>query len=157
MKKALLIMLLSLVAGCQTTPVSKPIIKDEEVFNYPYETVWKSIVKVFAQNRYPIKAIEKDSGLITSDWISFQKVNYSMTGSKHPYAVMPSNLYMMIWKNARGTITAYVTNTSENTTTVQIIVHIEAYEDNVSKQWHACYSKGVLENKIFQDIRMSLR
>lgn len=62
------IMILSLV-GCATAP-KQHVITNSFDYERDFDTVWTAVVEVFAEMNYPIDNMEKDSGLITTDWLS---------------------------------------------------------------------------------------
>lgn len=56
------------VAGCGHPYVS-PILPGpyRETFDTPANTVWQAMIRVFAKENIPLKAIAKDSGVVASD------------------------------------------------------------------------------------------
>ena len=79
---SLLFLLLIFVsgAGCKRgiTPPKEFDFKPVSTIHGNYDSVWAAVVEFFAATNLPIKTIEKDSGLITSNWIDAMK----MTGAK---------------------------------------------------------------------------
>jgi len=41
----------------------------------PFDSVWQAVIEAFAELNLPIDNLERDSGLITTDWINFQEQN----------------------------------------------------------------------------------
>ncbi len=68
MRTVLVCLLVVAVAGCASAPPTyefNPVVNIEGTF----DVVWASVVEYFAIGNLPIKTIEKDSGLIVSDWM----------------------------------------------------------------------------------------
>ena len=49
-----------------------------------------------------------------------------------------------------------MTSINDMSTKVKITAHIEAYDRNVSQEWHECISKKTLEGSIIEKIRAQL-
>jgi uncharacterized lipoprotein len=56
--------LVSLAAGCVT---ASPGIRDYEA---SFDAVWEATIEVFAEQHIPISSLEKDSGIISTEWAS---------------------------------------------------------------------------------------
>jgi len=155
--KILCFVVMFFLCGCATTSSvsdTEPIQNTFEI-NKPFNSVWKAIVATFAEHSYPIKAIEKDSGLITTDFIVFADgimADDEIKGiSKRP------SLFMGTWTGGRYTISIYAQQIDSKITKIKITPHIEAYESNLSNSWHTCNSKGVLEKEIYDFIMDKLK
>ncbi len=63
-----LILGLLLLAACGHPYVS-PILPGpyRETFDAPTNTVWQAMIRVFARENFPLKAIARDSGVLASD------------------------------------------------------------------------------------------
>ena len=57
---------------CARGPKPRQII-DTFHINKPYDLVWTSIIEIFAEGNLPIMTLEKDSGIIVSEWIGLSK------------------------------------------------------------------------------------
>lgn len=55
---------------CATPPVPRQVPNSFPI-DKPFDTVWQSVIETFAELNLPIMNMEKVSGLITTDWISF--------------------------------------------------------------------------------------
>ena len=58
-----------LLTGCATAP---KVHEFQKTWTVPstYDKAWSATVQLFAENGWPITTIEKDSGIIVSDWVS---------------------------------------------------------------------------------------
>lgn len=61
---------LLVLTSCATAPAPRSI---ENSFEYSdtYDSVWSAIIETMAEMNLPISAMEKDSGLIATDWLNF--------------------------------------------------------------------------------------
>lgn len=62
---------LLLLSGCalpSVTPPKEPTTDFVKIYHSDYDNVWNSTVDWFANNNIPIKNIEKDSGIISSEY-----------------------------------------------------------------------------------------
>ncbi len=58
--------------GCVAVPPSHQSIRKSQVFaDTDPAVVWSSIINLFAENNWTITTLEKESGIIVSDWIHF--------------------------------------------------------------------------------------
>lgn len=135
----------------QNEPVIMPI-KNSEVFILPFDKVWAGIVSVISEMSLPIQSIEKESGLITTQFI-LDNSNEWEPAKKMAYT--PS-VFLGTWTGCRYSYSFFVNKQSENQTNVRINTHIEGYESNVTKNWHVCPSRGILENNFFERLKLSL-
>lgn len=141
-----------IVAGCGS-PAVRLQITDTDVIEAPFDDVWAAVVASLAERDFTIEAIEKESGLITTKHMIFLDGIYTQRELER-VATMPSNP-LATWVQARLSINVFV-KAAAGGTKVKITTNIEAYDSNVSKRWHPCYSKGVIEQQIFDQIRASL-
>lgn len=148
MKKMTVLFVLALIsAGC-AQPFIKPKIENSKTFQASYDSVWKAVVEVFAEETYPIKAVEKESGIISTDFIEFPNPQ-NPNSEFYKLAVRP-DWWASLWRSARYTVNAFVFSKEPNLTTVKVNTHIEAFEYNTSNQWHICYSTGVTEKSLLR-------
>lgn len=136
--------LLFSLTGCTTT-APRPLIETTRIYDAPFEKVWSSTVAALS-SQYPIKAIEKNSGLIATDIVS---------GSVKDYGYAPSVL-LAIWSQGRHTMTAFVKPIDGQHTSVNLTAHLEGFDMNGSKTWHIWNSNGSLEASLFQKIGAGL-
>ncbi|MBN2314459.1 MAG: hypothetical protein JXM79_11055 [Sedimentisphaerales bacterium] len=140
--------------GCAPAYV-QPQINPEGIYEADYNAVWSALVETFSKNNYPIKAIEKESGIITTDYIAFPTPPVWGTGTFDNMAVSPER-YNAMWmpRSGRCTISAYASAVDPNQTKLRINTHIEAFDSSkFGGGWKICYSNGYLEYNILDDIR----
>jgi len=138
------------LASCATVPVDKPIISDTFVINRPFAKVWGATVATLAENSIPIKVIEKESGIITTEQIVFAS-GFGSDEKIQRIAQLPY-VFMSVWNSGKYYLSIYITAGEQDTTNIKITTHIEGYESNPTKRWHECFSKGVLENELHDSI-----
>lgn len=61
---------LALAIGCATSPRPRTIVKDFDM-EVEFDEVWPAVIETLAELNIPIDNLEKDSGLITTDWLGF--------------------------------------------------------------------------------------
>lgn len=72
MKKIISIILFLLFVGCATAPMLPPAVNI--TLNQPYDKVWSDAINIIAvENGLPIQTLAKDSGIITTDWVPYEK------------------------------------------------------------------------------------
>ena len=102
---------------------------------------------------YPVKVIEKDSGLMTTDIVS---INAGFMNSQaRRWIVLPGG-FLATYQGLRMTLTVLVTEPEPGKTTVNLRTHYEAFEDNVSHAWVVCESNGSLENDLLREIALQI-
>lgn len=155
------------IAGCMQ-PTVRPHIQNSQLFDAPYDETWNAVVEVFANSSYPIKAIEKESGFISTDWKALPDANFNRKEFSRPdanftrqefnrLALVPDKSLMMIWGNGRFTVNTLVKSKGDNMTEVRINTYIEAFEINMSMRYHECYSTGFIENMILRRIGTKIK
>lgn len=131
----------ALLTGCATAPIQH--LSTDRTFQAPKNVVWPLLIAEVGLN-YPVKALEKESGLITTDFVS------PIPGPEI-CAIRPFVL-LGCWNNTRMTLSALVTEPMPGTTHVVIRMHFEAFEFNTLKSWMVCTSTGWLEHKLLDKI-----
>lgn len=72
MKKISLPVLLFLFISCASAPMLPPAVT--LTLNQPYDKVWNDAINIIAvENGLPIQTLAKDSGIITTDWVPYEK------------------------------------------------------------------------------------
>jgi len=66
-----LVIIVFVGAVCATGPAPRLIVRPFAIPK-PFDAVWQSVIETFAELKLPIMNMEKASGLITTDWISFR-------------------------------------------------------------------------------------
>lgn len=67
--KFTLALLLALLVGCATPPKVYEFDKSW-VVESEFDEIWSATVELFAERNWPISTLEKDSGIIVTDWVS---------------------------------------------------------------------------------------
>lgn len=127
-------------------PLIRPIIQDTFIIDAPYEKTWRAVASVIAERGLPIESVEKESGLLTTKFVTFARGMESDKEIKKVAVIKTS--FLLIWERGRYALSIYCEPVSGSTTRVKITAHIEGFESNVSKSWHVCYSNGNLEKRI---------
>ena len=148
----LVIMVLSV--GCATVPKT-PLQsqRTSAVILAPKDKVWPLIVQEVGLN-YPIQAIEKESGLITTQFVQMP-VGFNNAGMKR--YVFPPGGFLATWAGLRMNLRIMAIESEAGKTMVAINAHYEAFENNVSKSWIVARSNGSVENQILTCIEQKLR
>lgn len=158
MKSRLLLASIGLLAlvffsGCETVP-DKPVAiqRTHATLAAPKDKVWPLLVAEIGL-QYPMRAIEKDSGLISTDWVTLP------AGFNNMYApswILPPRAFLATWGGLRMNMKVQAIETDAGKTDVVINCHYEAFETNVQKTWLVTASNGALENQILTKIETKL-
>lgn len=146
--KLLSICLLLALLGCETMPQQHSTLATSREFNAPLETVWPLLVTEVA-SKYPVKVVEKQSGLLTTDFV-MMPAGFNNSGAKQ-WVYQPS-VFLGTWNGLRMNLSAIATQPQPGKTLVSLNTHFEAFEDNVNKGWMGCETKGTLEDSMLNDI-----
>ena len=140
-----------LLTGCVTPEqIDRP--PTARIFNAPKDKVWPQLVAQVGL-LYPVKAIEKESGLITTEFVSlpagYNNVNQTQ------WILSPEG-FLTTWDGLRMNLSILANEVEPGKTQVTIHTHFEAFENNVSKSWIVCQSNGSLENQILDKVASGL-
>ena len=148
LRSALVLVLCCLVAGCATIKSASSTPRST-IINAPVDVVWQSIIKEVGID-YPIESIEKESGLLTTTFVS---IGAGFLNKSMAQWVLNPECFLCTWNGLRLKMNIMVDGNSPSSTNVTIRAHYEGYENNVSKQWIPLASNGSLEEDIFTRIR----
>jgi len=119
----------------------------------PFDKVWEAVIGSFAELQLPIVNMEKDSGLITTDWISF-------TGQKNTDYADCGKIPLGLKEGGRsGRFNVFVRRISESSCEVNVNC---VYRQTVVKlggdfyRHRDCVSTGNLEARMFEIIKSKL-
>lgn len=146
MKRVLVILGLLMLSGCTTMPINSSPAKQEEVFNLSFDDVWKQVVEVLSDENYPIESIEKDSGLITTEFIS--------TGGDQIQRIARLEKGMFFaWTTGSYKLNIFVVSIDDSHTRVKINPYIKAYNYILESWKQRASSTGLIERSIFRRIK----
>ncbi|HRR69153.1 MAG TPA: hypothetical protein P5146_07665 [Desulfomonilia bacterium] len=145
-----------LLTGCAAASKQAPALHDDTAFYLArFDKVWDTVITTLKEESIPIDSMDKSRGVIRTKF-----VNYSVGTQAHheleKIAEKPSATRLAIWSQAGYTLSILVTPVNDMSTKTRVTAHIEAYDRNVSQQWHECISKGVIESRIIERIRAQL-
>lgn len=143
------------LAGCATAPVKAPDFENSRAFQVPFDKTWGAIVAVIAENAFPIEAIEKESGIITTKPTLFANT-WKAEKLIDSLAVRPG-VFLGVWTKGRFTLSVFATKVNDTVTGVKVTSNIEAYEGNITYSWHPCQSKGIIEKAFLNNIAQKLK
>lgn len=153
--KKLLMFAVVFLFGCATAQIATGPVVDTFVVDRPFAETWAASVAVFAERSLQIKAIEKDSGLITTEHRVYA-TGYGADKKIKAMSVRPSRLLAM-WDAGRYSVTLYASPESATSTKIKITAHMEAFDSNDTRAWHPCKSRGIIEGEIYAAITEKLK
>ena len=125
-----------------------PEIQDVFIVNSSFDKVWKALVETLAEKSYPIKAIEKESGILTTDIMIFQDIPFRFEADKEIKRISERpSVFMAVWDTVKYSLNIFVSEIDKNTIKLKIGLSIEAH--NNINGWHKCQSRGVIEKEIY--------
>ncbi len=157
MKNVFLIaaLLFLVITGCASAPKPVKPVDDTAFYLARFDKVWDAAVVTLNEESIPVDSLNKDRGVIATKF-----VNYSVGPQAHhdieTIAQKPSAARLAIWSQVGYTLSILITPINDMSTKVKVTAHIEAYDRNVSQEWHECISNKVIENRIIEKIRVQL-
>jgi hypothetical protein len=145
---ALFVISLSFMS-CATAPPPRQITNAFQIEN-SHDAVWQALIETFAELNLPIQNMEKDSGLIVTDWIDF-------TGQTNEDYADCGGLGINIEVNRVGKFNVFVKKITENTCEIKVNTMYEQtmkFGDSLYKR--KCNSTGKLEAEIFNLIKTKI-
>jgi hypothetical protein len=122
------------------------------VFNAPKDKVWALLIAEVGLS-YPIQAIEKASGLVTTQ---MGTMNAGFNNQYMGKWVFPPSVFLGTWDGLRVQMRIVVSEPEPNKTQVVINCLFDAYESNVIKTWVQAQTNGAVENGILTNIEQKL-
>jgi len=147
----------AVVAGCctatQGVAPSQTAGRDTVLYAAPFDKVWGAVVATLAEEEYPIGAIEKSSGLITTQQVILDLyANRDVVPPRDPCAFgLPK-----VFTTLRVMLNVFVTSQDSGSTRVKITAHFEGFEEGMNAGWNACRSNGLLEKRLLDAVRAKL-
>lgn len=143
-----------LIVSCATVPKTPlQAQRTSAVIPAPKDKVWPLLVSEVGLN-YPVQAIEKESGLLTTQFVQMPVGFNNMYMERY---VFPPGGFLATWGGLRMNLQIMVIETEPGKTMITINAHYEAFESNVSKSWIVARSNGSVENQILTSIEQKLR
>jgi hypothetical protein len=139
-KKIAVLLMVGLV-GCYAAP---PLVefKDEFTTGADFNKTWAAVVDVLSAHNFPVESIERESGLVTTDWVS---LGYGTKTCSCPGSILA------VFSNHRMKVSVFVKVAGEGTS-FRIRCHFEGFDSNIMKQWTTCNSLGVTEKTLSENI-----
>ena len=145
-----------MICSCATAPAPRQIVKAFPI-GAPFDEVWQAVIESFADLQLPIQNMEKDSGLITTDWIDFP------LGKAGKEFCDCGGLGMNIETRRVGRFNVFVKRVSVNSCEIQVnCTYSQTYEpvsltgDSVPSYKRSCVSTGKLEANMFELVKSKL-
>jgi len=131
------------LTGCATIPPKAVTYEQKQrVYNFNFDTTWSKISELISKENLPIKAIDKNSGIINTDFVqtSLDQVDKG------------NFLGLGILVKARYTLSFFVTQIDETHTKVIINSHIEHFGSQ--NEWVSTFNvdDSFLPNKYFKKL-----
>ena len=139
-----------LLTACATPPKPRQIISAFPI-EHPYDLVWQAVVETFAELQLPIMNMEKDSGLIVTDWIDF-------TGQNNSGYCDCGGLGINIEVNRTGKFNVFVKKVTNDSCEVKINTMYQQtlkFGDVISQR--KCLSTGKLEEEFYKLVKDKLK
>lgn len=143
MKYILALLMLGLFCSCGPTMPQKTIIDKTSIINKPYDDVWAGVIDYFASNNFPIKNMEKASGIITTDFKSF-KIDPTLCDCG-----VKASGFVDVDPELNFNVT--VVKLKDNQTKVTVNTFFKCYLWGPGQHTDG-YSKGILESEIFSQL-----
>ena len=118
--------------------------------NKPTEMVWQAVIETFAELNLPIMNMEKDSGLITTDWMLTNKI----------YCDCESPGLTLAQREFRGKFNVFLKKISNDLSEMKVNCLYEMiifYTGSVGPRTYSCVSTGKLEAEIYRLVDEKLR
>ena len=138
--------------SCATAPKPRQIISAFPI-EVPFDDVWTAIIESFADMNLPIMNMEKDSGLITTDWIEYP---IGKEGKKYCDC---GGLGINIEIRRVGKFNVFAKSITDSSCEVRVTCSFQqTYEtfsiDGTGARFtRSCYSTGKLEADMFELIK----
>jgi len=134
--------------GCGSLPEPR-IITNKFTINEDYDFIWTAIIETLSDLQLPIQTIEKDSGLIATDWIPFTKE------AGKEYADYGKLGLLEHADTLEGKFNIFVKKITETSCEVRVNCTFEQSTRNLEGDFvrrAPCVSTGVLEADIYNSI-----
>lgn len=138
-----------LISACATAPKHHEIYNDDTI-NRSFDQVWTALIEVMAEFNLGIATIEKDSGIIATDWIDYY-------GTKNDQFCDCGGLGLGIEKKRIGKFNVFIKALNEETTMITVnSTFNQTYEMMDTMFERNCVSCGMLEKQIIDSVKSKL-
>ena len=143
-----------MIYNCATAPPPRQIAKVFPI-EAPFDEVWQAVIETFAEMNLPIVNMEKDSGLITTEWIAYPR------GKAGNIYCDCGGLGLNVEIERRGRFNVFVRKITENSCelTVNCLYNQTiqpAMGDASTQSTRSCVSTGKLEADMFEIVKSKL-
>lgn len=122
-------------------------------FDKDYNACWQVLLDTLSDENQPITVIEKESGIIVTEFVMIDLSNLLRIASRVPYGIFGTG-----YTEGRYKLNIRVKRTSPNVTNIKINAHIEGFFGIMQPYgWHPLESRGVLENDILKNVVSKLK
>lgn len=145
MKRFIILLILGLLLnGCMTIPKTYEI-RNSEYFSADYDKLWAATMQVLAELNYPLRATDKSSGVITTDYVSIPSNEIRNYAQYYRYLLDMSGRYNL----------NIIISKSGESNGIKINSNLEAWEQVGYNPgyWESRPSNGFIESMIFNKIR----
>lgn len=146
------------LSACASSPKPIPRLQvQEQSYSADYDRVWNVLADVLSEKRLPIRAFEKESGLITTDSVS--------SGARYVYFAGEDGApgpQMSRWAGRTQYFLNIRVRRKGNGTTVEVLPHVEYMQYQLASGvwvelgWAACDSHGDIEQGIYDALTTKL-
>jgi hypothetical protein len=142
-----------LLSGCASVN-PQPAKLETSFFLARYEKVWETTRNMLEKQSIPVLSMDMGKGIITT-----KPVIYSAGEKAHntleEIAYKP-DIFLALYTNVRYGYTIRMIPSGEMSTQIKVTANIEAYDKNITRKWHSCVSKNILERDLLEKIRAEL-
>jgi len=141
--------------SCATAPTPRQIVKAFPI-EAPFDEVWQAVIESFADMNLPIMNMEKDSGLIITDWIEYP---IGKEGKKYCDC---GGLGINIEIRRVGKFNVFAKSITDSSCEVRVTCSFQqtyetfSLEGSGTRFTRNCFSTGKLEADMFEIIKSKL-
>ena len=150
---ALVVVGVSCMGPIRVPPPTPRTIQSSFPIARPFDAVWQATTEVFAELNLPILNVEKASGLITTDWISFRGQS-----NEAGYCDCGQTRFPLGEVDRQGRFNVYVKRIGEDACELMVnsvFEKVARYQEVVERT--ACVSTGNLEATMHQRVMEKLQ
>ncbi|MDV2503063.1 MAG: hypothetical protein RX318_03840 [bacterium] len=139
--------------ACRSTPPPSPV-QTTFLIEAPFDRTWSAVTEAAAETSLPISAIEKESGLMTTGFVTL----FRGRGMERELwrVAQRRRVLLGLWDQGRFTMNMFVKSIDDERSSLTVNVHLEGYEWNVSKSWYSLESNGSIEGDFVRLVKSKL-